>query len=201
MKTRPPRRDPGGTLDGTGERRSIMAKILVLYGTTDGHTAKVVATVAETLRRSGAAVDVILAGTTDPAPEDYAGVIVAASVHIGSYQRKVRQWVRRHADALRDKPSAFLSVSLGVLQDDPKVQRDIEAIVSKFLRETHWQPALVQNVAGAVLYTKYNALKRWMMKRIVAKAGGGTDTSRDYEYTNWAELGAFAERFSDLVAA
>ena len=178
-----------------------MGKILVLYGTTDGHTAKVVATVAETLRTSGAAVDVILAGTKDPPPEDYAGVIVAASVHIGSYQRSVRQWVRRHAEALRGKPSAFLSVSLGVLQDDPKVQRDIEAIVSRFLRETHWQPDLVQNVAGAVLYTKYNVLKRWMMKRIVAKAGGGTDTSRDYEYTNWAELGAFAERFSHMVAA
>ena len=177
-----------------------MARILVLYGTTDGHTAKIAATVADALRTSGAAVDLIEAGTKEPEPEAYQGVIVAASVHARGYQRSVRQWVRRHAEALRGKPSAFLSVSLGVLQKDPDVQRDVEAIVSGFLRATRWQPAMVQNVAGAVLYTKYNLLKRWIMKRIVANAGGATDTSRDYEYTNWAELHAFAERFNRIVA-
>ena len=26
------------------------------------------------------------------------------------------------------------------------------------------------------------------MKRIACKAGGDTDTSRDYDYTNWAAL-------------
>ena len=176
-----------------------MARILVLYGTTDGHTAKVVATVADALRTSGATVDVIEAGSKEPEPNEYAGVIVAASVHARGYQRSVRQWVRRHADTLRAKPSAFLSVSLGVLQQDPDVQRDVEAIVSGFLRATRWQPAMVQNVAGALLYTKYNAIKRWVMKRIVAKAGGDTDTTRDYEYTNWAELRAFANRFNRIV--
>jgi menaquinone-dependent protoporphyrinogen oxidase len=177
-----------------------MARILVLYGTTDGHTATVADKVAETLRTSGAVVDVIEAGTKDAQPEDYAGVIVAASVHAGGYQRTVRQWVRKHAAALRNKPSAFLSISLGVLQADPNVQRHVADIVSRFLRTTHWQPAMTQNVAGAVLYTKYNVIKRWIMKRIVRQAGGGTDTSRDYEYTNWAELGAFAERFNRIVA-
>ena len=178
----------------------MMAKILVLYGTTDGHTAKVAATVAEELRTAGASVDVVEAGTNEPAPEDYAGVIVAASVHVGGYQRSVRQWVRRHAETLRRKPSAFLSVSLGVLQGDPQVQREVEAIVTRFLRATQWDPAMVQNVAGAVLFTRYNLIKRWIMKRIVAKAGGATDTSRDYEYTNWSDLRAFAERFNRIVA-
>jgi menaquinone-dependent protoporphyrinogen oxidase len=104
-----------------------MARILVLYGTTDGHTAKVAATVADALRTAGAAVDVIEAGTKQPEPDQYAGVIVAASVHMRGYQRSVRRWVRRHAEALRGKPSAFLSVSLGVLQKDPDVPRRFPA--------------------------------------------------------------------------
>jgi menaquinone-dependent protoporphyrinogen oxidase len=33
------------------------------------------------------------------------------------------------------------------------------------------------------------------MKRIVAKAGGNTDTSCDYEYTDWNDLRAFANEF------
>jgi menaquinone-dependent protoporphyrinogen oxidase len=54
-------------------------------------------------------------------------------------------------------------------------------------------------VAGALPYTRYNWLKRWVMKRIVAKAGGDTDTTRDYEYTNWEELRAFSEEFGRLA--
>ena len=44
--------------------------------------------------------------------------------------------------------------------------------------------AAVKHVAGALLYTRYNIFKRWIMKRIVAKAGGDTDVSRDYDYTD-----------------
>jgi menaquinone-dependent protoporphyrinogen oxidase len=54
-------------------------------------------------------------------------------------------------------------------------------------------------VAGALLYRKYGFLKRWIMKRIVARAGGDTDTSRDYEYTDWNDMRAFAKEFLQLV--
>ncbi len=56
-------------------------------------------------------------------------------------------------------------------------------------------------VAGAVPYTQYNWLKKWVMKRVVAKAGGDTDTTRDYEYTDWDDLRAFAREFAGRVEA
>jgi len=34
-----------------------------------------------------------------------------------------------------------------------------------------------------------------------ATAGGDTDTSRDYEYTDWKDLREFTDRFARLVAA
>jgi menaquinone-dependent protoporphyrinogen oxidase len=37
------------------------------------------------------------------------------------------------------------------------------------------------------------------MKRITRKAGGDTDTSRDYEYTDWSDLRTFAEDFGRRV--
>src|SRR4026207_1005428 len=61
-------------------RRPIMSRILVLYGTTDGHTAKVARSLAETLRCQGAGVVVYGARLVDGTPDDYDGVIVAASV-------------------------------------------------------------------------------------------------------------------------
>lgn len=176
-------------------------RILILYGTTDGHTGKIAQRLGGMLQILGAHVDVVDAGggVPVPGPHDYAGVIVAASVQAGGYQRGVGRWVSANAEALRSKPSAFLSVCLGVLQNDPGVQREVAAIVDRFLSRLSWKPSLTKTVAGALLYTRYNWLKRWVMVRITRKAGGATDTSRDYEYTDWEDLRAFAAAFHQLV--
>ena len=173
-----------------------MSRILVLYGTTEGHTAKVARFLGDTLRADGVSADVIDARTVCPSPDSYDAVIVAASVHARGYQRTVRRWVHDHARVLNDKPTAFVSVCLAVLQHEPKVERDLAAIVDRFLTSTGWRPAITKNVAGALAYSRYNWLKRWAMVRIVRKAGGDIDTSRDYEYTDWADLRAFAEEFA-----
>ena len=92
-----------------------------------------------------------------------------------------------------------MSVCLAVLQREPRVQEELNAIVDRFLAFTSWHPTTTTAVAGALLYTRYNWIKRWAMVRIVRKAGGDTDTSRDYEYTNWVDLRAFGEKFGRLV--
>jgi menaquinone-dependent protoporphyrinogen oxidase len=178
-----------------------MARILVFYGTTTGHTAKIARSIADTLRQQGATVNVIEANGEWPEPEDYAAVIVAASVHGGKYQRQLRRWVRANMEALNARPTAFVSVCLGVLQHEPQVQEEVAAIMSRFLTAAGWRPALTKTVAEALLYTQYNPLLRWVMKRIARKAGGDTDTSRDYEYTDWSDLRTFAEDFGRRVAS
>jgi len=172
-----------------------MPRILIVYGSTHGQTAKVARFLAGELQ--GEALEA--SSAPDPAPYD--GVIVAASVHIGDFQKSVRKWVAAHASSLEAKPTAFLAVCLGVLQAGPEVRRDLEGIVEKFLARTGWRPSETKLVAGAVLYTRYNWLVRWMMKRIAAKAGGSTDTSRDHEYTDWADLASFARRFGGVSSS
>jgi menaquinone-dependent protoporphyrinogen oxidase len=103
---------------------------------------------------------------------------------------------------VRLSPTAFVSVSLAVLQHgDSKVMADLDAIVTRFLEATAWQPGAIKHVAGALLYTRYNIFKRWIMKRIAAKAGGETDTSHDYDYTDWADLRAFTHDFRRRLTA
>lgn len=177
-----------------------MARILVLYGTTEGHTARIAQSIGATLRTNGAEVDVVVADRSfGPNPREYDGVLVAASVHGGKFQRRVRRWLVANVNLLRDKPTAFIAVCLGVLQRDPAVQEDVKAIVTRFLLESGWRPAMTKVVAGALLYSRYGRIKRWLMKRIAARAGGDTDTSRDYEYTNWNDVRTFAEQYGRLV--
>lgn len=173
-----------------------MPRILIVYGTTYGHTTTIADAIAATCRGDGALVDVFAASAHTPAPAGYDGVIVAASVVAGGYQKPVIRWAREHRAALDALPTAFVSVCLGVLQADPKVTTELEAIVERFKAETGWGPGVVKPVAGALLYTRYNWILRLVMKRIAKKAGGGTDTRRDYVYTDWKDLEAFAAGFA-----
>ena len=178
---------------------AFMPRVLVAFGTTDGHTSKVAHRVGEWLHACSHVVDVVNVAQVSPDPTRYDAVVVAASVHAGKYQRAVTRWVQRNSVALNEQPTAFLSVCLGVLQRDLAVDRDLEKIVDRFLTFTSWQPLETRVVAGALKYTQYNWLKRFLMRRIVRQAHGDTDTSRDYEYTDWEDLRAFVRRFSERM--
>ena len=178
-----------------------MTRVLVLYGTTDGHTRKVAQRLADTIRTYNIDVDVANADVDEVVPHGYAGVIVAASLHAGGYQPAVLRWTTRHADTLATKTTAFVTVCLGILQHEPAVQRELDRLRSAFLQTAGWQPTVTKNVAGALLYRNYNWLKRLAMVRIVRKAGGDTDTSRNYEYTDWKDVEAFAAEFAGRVGA
>jgi len=149
----------------------------------------------------------------DRAPDlssgSYDGLILAASVYRGRHEREMVRFVRKNFGALMSRPSAFLSVSMsqaGVeLSGATPEQRAVHAsnvqqMLERFYKETDWRPKYVRAVAGAVLYTKYNFLVRFMMKRISKQAGGSTDTSQDHEYTDWAALDRFSEEFEGVLS-
>jgi menaquinone-dependent protoporphyrinogen oxidase len=178
-----------------------MSRILVLYGTSEGQTQKIADAIGDTMRANGLDVDVIEAAhITDPSPDLYAGVIVAASVHAGGYQPAVGEWLRAHRDQLPRIPTAFVSVCLSILSKNEAGRKEAEQIPQRFLKSVGWRPESVKIVAGALLYTQYNFFIRWIMKRIVSSAGGDTDTSRDYEYTDWNDVRAFAVEFGRRIA-
>ena len=172
-----------------------MTRILVVYGTTEGQTRKVAIELSIALRRAGAEVDIFPASPRAPGPAEYAAIIVAASLHAGKYQRPVRQWLRGHAEELRGKPAAFVSVCLMARDPRQEAQLRLVKIMRDFVDSCGWNPAYLKPVAGALAYTKYGWFTRWVMKRIAARMGGDTDTSRDHDYTDWADVRAFAREF------
>jgi len=173
-----------------------MSRVLVLYGTTDGQAAKVAGAVAAAFESRGLNAELCDAARSDPDPSLFSAVVVVASVHAGGYQRSVKRWLKKVQIHLAVRPTAFVSVCLGVLQHEPAVDAELGAILRRFFAETGWQPDETKIVAGALPYSKYGLLRRYVMRRIAAKAGGDTDTSRDYEYTDWEDLRAFAAAFA-----
>lgn len=64
-----------------------------------------------------------------------------------------------------------------------------------FARDAGWTPHRIVLVAGALKYLEYDFLKRMIMRLIAKKEGRDTDTSKDYEYTDWEALRRFCDEF------
>ena len=164
-----------------------MSRALVYYGTTEGQTEKVATRIADVLRDREFEVD-LLHGKEVPdgfTLDGYDGAVVGASVHVGKHQDYVVEFVNRHRNALAELPSAFFSVSLTASVEDEAERELVEEVIEEFLVDTGWHPNLTAAVPGAVQYSKYGPIKRFIMKRISKRAGKNTDTSRDHEYTDW----------------
>jgi menaquinone-dependent protoporphyrinogen oxidase len=130
---------------------------------------------------------------------DVRGAIVGASIHAQRHQREARKFVSWFADELNRVPSAFFSVSLSAASSNVDEVRAAQALADAFPPAHGWRPAIVASVAGRLAYTRYGFLKRWLMKRIAEKEGAPTDTSRDYEMTNWEELEQFGRALVGLI--
>jgi menaquinone-dependent protoporphyrinogen oxidase len=173
-----------------------MSKILIVYGTSEGQTAKIADYLAEVIRAQGHDVFPLNIERQAPAPAGYDAVVVGASVHKGQHQRWVVDYVRRNRPALEHFPSAFFSVSLAIADGTENGRREAEGYVETFVKETGWYPEKVGLFAGALLYTKYNFLLRWLMRHIARTKGSrDLDTKRDYVYTDFGAVRRFAEEF------
>jgi len=179
-----------------------MARILIVYGTTEGHTRKIAEQVGDWIRLRGHQADVFDSAMNPPEIlAGYDGFIVAGSLHEGKHQRPLRHFVTEHATELTGAPSAFLSVSLSAVGRDDAHRADTQRCIDEFCNQTGWMPTLTLPVAGALLYTKYDWLKRMVMRSIVRKEGGDIDTCQDYEYTDWDALHTFVDAFVAQVEA
>ena len=126
---------------------------------------------------------------------DYSGAILAASVHAGEHGREMIRFVKAHVTDLNRIPNCFISVTLTQASVDMPQgsQRDHEIALAavKQVMDT-FSPLRPGGrpirLAGCMHRSIPSTIRwfGWCLKRIAKKAGGATDTSRDYEYTDWA---------------
>lgn len=165
-------------------------KLLITYGTTEGQTRKICEFLEKEATERKHEVTLFDATRTElsPKPQNFDAVIIAASVHAGEYQSSIEHFVQEHHEILNKLPGLFLSVSLAAATDEPESWEELKSITENFFDKTAWKPELTEHVAGALRYTKYNFFKKFIMRLIAQKSSGDTDTSKDYEYTDWDQV-------------
>lgn len=176
-------------------------KILVLYGSTEGQTAKVAEFVASRLRFGGDEVTLVDAATADVDAQHYQAAIVAASIHVGMYQAPVVEFVRANAEWLKRTPSAFLSVSLSAVSSDAEEAKSLQTITDNFKAYTGWTNADIHHVGGAIRFSEYDFFRGWLMRAIAWEKSLKITPGEDLELTNWSALGATIDTLRARFAA
>jgi menaquinone-dependent protoporphyrinogen oxidase len=187
-----------------------MKPILVLYATREGQTRRIAEHLAATARARNLTAEVVDAKhlSADFSLDSYSAAVLAASVHMQKHEPEMKEFVKRHLASLQLMPAVFLSVSLSEAgAEDPAATparraqsaADANKMIQAFLTETGWHPSHLHAVAGALMYTKYNFLIRFVMKRIARQAGASTDTSHDHDYTDWEGLDRILDELGSNV--
>jgi menaquinone-dependent protoporphyrinogen oxidase len=174
-----------------------MKHILVLYGTTEGQTRKIAEFIGAALRKRGCLAVVLDSASpeADRISPSYAGAILGGSLHQGKHQAALEHFVRAHAGWLASIPTAFFSVSLAAAGADEEEHAEAKRLAEQFIADTGLKPVASRCIAGALKYTQYDFMKRFVMKMIAKREGGSTDTSRDHEYTDWSDVERFVDEF------
>lgn len=178
-----------------------MRRVLIAYGTSEGQTARIAEAIANVLREHDLEVQLEDLAHSSPDASGYDAVIIGASVHRGRHQTCVGEYIREQREALSELPTAFYSVSLALAASTEAGNKEAQGYAEEFLRLTMWRPDRVGLFAGALAYTKYNFVLRWIMKRIARSKGGmDLDTSRDWEYTDWSAVRSFGEQCAEAFS-
>ena len=96
-------------------------------------------------------------------------------------------FARAYLADLERIPTAFLSISLAEASVEnttapydlrAEAAQDVKRLVDVFCTRTGLHPTRVWPLAGALLYTRYGAIEKIVMRMIARRAGGDTDTLR-----------------------
>ncbi len=175
--------------------------ILILYGSRYGQTARVARHIGSLLTAWGHSVTVLPVEEASPGLHlaEYGGVIIGSPILYGHHLESVERYIRKNRRSLARVPSAFFSVSASAGSLVEKDHLTARRCMKEFLAAVEWHPALSETIGGALNFTQYNLVLRFMMRHLSKRHGGATDVSRDHELTDWAQVRQFAATFSAMT--
>ena len=170
-----------------------MAKILIIYSTTDGHTRSICERL-QSIAADGNDVDLV-AMAEQPGIDigPYDKVVIGASIRYGKHQQEVFDFIARNQAALESKANALFSVNV-VARKPEKNTPETNPYLQKFLKKIAWKPDNLAVFAGKIDYPRYGTFDRTMIRFIMWMTKGPTDPTLTIEFTDWYKVDEFGRR-------
>lgn len=180
-------------------READMSKILIVYATHDGQTAKICQVLQQELQQTGQ--DEVELSPIDTALKmdltGYDKIVVGASIRYGKHKPIVTTFIKQHQNLLDSKPNAFFSVNV-VARKPNKNTPASNPYMQKFLRRISWRPKQLAVFAGRIDYPSLTVLDRNIIRFIMLITRGPTDPTGTFEFTDWQKVKAFAETIRSM---
>ena len=173
-----------------------MAKVLLLYSTTDGHTVEICKRLASVIENAGDIVDIenLKDGPTLQGRE-FDKIVIGASIRYGKHQPLVYKFIKTNQSTLEAHPNALFSVNV-VARKPEKNTPETNPYLQKFLQQIDWVPQNLAVFAGKIVYPELGPFDRTMIRFIMWMTKGPTDPTGTYEFTDWNKV----EEFGQMVA-
>ena len=174
-----------------------MYKILIIYSTTDGQT-KLICERIKNLSQFNSKIKLIsIEKVGKENLSSYETIIIGASIRYGKHKSSVLNFVKKNIKILNQKRSVFFSVNV-VARKEEKSLPETNPYIIKFLKSVNWNPIKKAVFAGKIDYPKYNFFDRLIIRLIMFITKGPTDTSKSYEFTDWAKVDDFANQIDQI---
>lgn len=175
-----------------------MARILVIYSTTDGHTVKICRALQKVIEGNGHQMTLVaITEAGQVALRDFDKIVIGASIRYGKHNPLVFKFIKENQAVLESKPNAFFSVNI-VARKPEKNRPDTNPYLKKFLKLIAWRPKHLEVFAGKLDYPRYGPVDRFMIRFIMLITKGPTDPSTVVEFTDWKRVDAFGQLISDM---
>lgn len=174
-----------------------MEKSVIIYASVDGQTKKICDHINGVLLSKKQDVELVSIADFRDNLKDFDKIILASSIRYGKHNQDVINLINQNYELLNAKKSAFISVNL-VARKEEKRQAHTNPYVVKFLDRIKWKPTIVEVFAGKINYKIYGFFDKLIIKLIMVITKGPTNSDAEIEYTNWDNVTAFAEKFSEM---
>ena len=178
-----------------------MSRVLIVYATREGQTAKISERIAARIGIAGLQVELVdaadraAAGAVDL--DGFQLLVFGASMHAGGVEKELVDFIQAHRSTIESRPRAFFLVLLSAATKDPALRaRWLADARDKVARQVPVPFDEIEMIAGTLAYSRYSWPMKLIMRRIARQAGQETDMRKDYEYTDWAQVDAFADRLA-----
>lgn len=175
-----------------------MAKILIIYSTTDGQTRKICQRLQQVIEQQ--AHHVMVVPIQDAPRIDVAAfdkIVIGASIRYGHHSPQIVDFIAKNKSLLESRPNAFFSVNV-VARKPEKSKPEHNPYLQKFLKRISWRPRELAVFAGKIDYPSYRAFDRFMIRLIMRMTKGPTDPTTVVEFTDWNQVDAFGLRIGTM---
>jgi menaquinone-dependent protoporphyrinogen oxidase len=178
-----------------------MKKVLVLYMSQGGHTARIARRICESITSAGGSgemMDINEAVHEGIEWDRYDVVVLGAPVLYGTYHKSVFEFIKANHAKLESAPNSFFNVSV-VARTPEKATVKGNRYMQKFLELSPWKPRDLKVIAGKVDYPSWGWLDTLMIQMIMKFTKGPTDRTAVIDYTDWADVEAYGRHVLALA--